>query len=181
MATALPNLPTWINVVDEAGRPTPEFQRWWQESIAQIFEAVITAAQAQQTADDAATDAAGAQESADAAIADAAAANANANARQPADPTLTALAGLDSSAGLVEQTGPDVFAKRALGIADGDDIPTRDDADARYVQQDAGPSFDAATGTATRTAFDTASVTLPDLAERVKAMIDDLKGNGSLS
>lgn len=33
----------------------------------------------------------------------------------------------------------------------------------------------APTGTATRTAFDTASVTLPQLAERVKALIDDLK------
>lgn len=31
-----------------------------------------------------------------------------------------------------------------------------------------------ATGTATRTTFDTASVTLPQLAERVKALIDDL-------
>ena len=31
-----------------------------------------------------------------------------------------------------------------------------------------------ATGTATRTAFDTATVTLPELAERVKALIDDL-------
>lgn len=31
-----------------------------------------------------------------------------------------------------------------------------------------------ATGTATRTTFDTATVTLPELAERVKAMIDDL-------
>ncbi len=34
--------------------------------------------------------------------------------------------------------------------------------------------FRAATGTATRTTFDTATVTLPQLAERVKAMIDDL-------
>jgi len=33
-----------------------------------------------------------------------------------------------------------------------------------------------ATGTATRTAFDTATVTLPQLAERVKAMLDDSKG-----
>ena len=31
-----------------------------------------------------------------------------------------------------------------------------------------------ATGTATRTAFDTSTVTLPQLAERVKAIIDDL-------
>ena len=33
-----------------------------------------------------------------------------------------------------------------------------------------------ATGTATRTAFDTATVTLPQLAERLKALLDDLKG-----
>jgi hypothetical protein len=33
-----------------------------------------------------------------------------------------------------------------------------------------------ATGTATRTTFDTATVTLPQLAERVKALIDDLHG-----
>lgn len=33
------------------------------------------------------------------------------------------------------------------------------------------------TGTATRTAFDTATVTLPQLAERVKALIDDLHAN----
>lgn len=33
-----------------------------------------------------------------------------------------------------------------------------------------------ATGTATRTTFDTASVTLPQLAERLKALIDDLHG-----
>jgi len=33
-----------------------------------------------------------------------------------------------------------------------------------------------ATGTATRTAFDTATVTPPQLAERVKAMLDDSKG-----
>lgn len=34
-----------------------------------------------------------------------------------------------------------------------------------------------ATGTATRTGFDTATVTLPQLAERVKALIDDLHGS----
>ncbi|MFH5822279.1 hypothetical protein [Georgenia sp. AZ-5] len=33
-------------------------------------------------------------------------------------------------------------------------------------------------GTATRTAFDTATVTLPQLAERVKALIDDLRTHG---
>lgn len=39
-------------------------------------------------------------------------------------------------------------------------------------------TYGAPTGTATRTTFDTATVTLPDLAERVKALIDDLQQNG---
>ena len=36
----------------------------------------------------------------------------------------------------------------------------------------------APTGTATRTAFDTGTVTLPQLAERVKALVDDLAAHG---
>jgi hypothetical protein len=35
------------------------------------------------------------------------------------------------------------------------------------------------TGTATRTTFDTATITLPQLAERVKALLDDLLGANS--
>jgi len=35
------------------------------------------------------------------------------------------------------------------------------------------------TGTATRTTFDTATITLPLLAERVKALLDDLMGANS--
>jgi hypothetical protein len=38
----------------------------------------------------------------------------------------------------------------------------------------APPGWAQATGTATRTTFDTATVTLPQLAERVKAILDDL-------
>lgn len=54
-------------------------------------------------------------------------------AYQGADATLAALAGLSSSAGLVEQTGADAFTKRALGVASSTDVPTRADADVRYA------------------------------------------------
>lgn len=36
------------------------------------------------------------------------------------------------------------------------------------------------TGTATRTAFDTATVTTPELAETVKALVDDMRAHGSI-
>lgn len=51
---------------------------------------------------------------------------------QPVDATLTALAALNATAGLVEQTGADAFTKRAIGVAAGTDILTRADGDGRY-------------------------------------------------
>ena len=45
----------------------------------------------------------------------------------------------------------------------------------------AAPVYGAPTGTATRTAFDTETVTLPQLAERLKALIDDLRARGDLA
>jgi len=55
---------------------------------------------------------------------------------QAQDATLSALAALDGGGGLIEQTGPDSFAKRPLGVASGASVPTRSDGDARYQAVD---------------------------------------------
>lgn len=174
MAFSPPPLPNGVPIVDGQGMPTVDFQRWWQDAITGAYDAGIAAAGAQQTADIANGAATSAQQAADAA-------NANADTRQPADATLTALAALDATSGLVEQTGANAFAKRPIGIGTAASIPTRSDSDGRYVLQDVGPTWTLATGTKSRATFDTGTVTLPDLAQRVGAIIDDLKGNGALA
>ena len=52
---------------------------------------------------------------------------------QALDATLTALAALDGTAGLLEVTGVATFARRALGVGASTSVPTRGDADARYA------------------------------------------------
>lgn len=53
-------------------------------------------------------------------------------AKQSGDATLTALAGLDTTTGAVEQTGTDTFTKRAFGVGATTSILTRADGDGRY-------------------------------------------------
>lgn len=66
---------------------------------------------------------------------------------QSLDTTLTALAGLDSSAGLVEQIGADAFTKRAIGVGASTSVLTRADGDTRYDTSGAAALVNANLGT----------------------------------
>ena len=108
------------------------------------------------------------------------------------------LAGLDSTLGLVEQTGPTAFAKRPIGTASAVSIPTFQQCEDRYVPQKATTAWATPTGTFDRTTFATyagqtvsnpptqAQVQQIDdavklLSQHLAALISDLRANGVLT
>lgn len=98
--------------------------------------------------------------------------------KQNASRVLDGLALLDVTLGLVEQTGIDLFAKRALGVAAATSVPTRADADARYVQQKKTPAWFDPTGTFARTTFATyggQTISNPPTQVEVQAIDDHVK------
>lgn len=118
--------------------------------------------------------------------------------KQPLDATLSALAALDAVAGLLEQTGADAFTKRALGVGAATSVPTRSDADGRYVRQDQGAAWTAATGTEARTALaayagqtisnpptqaevQTLDDAVKAIGQHLVALINDARANGTLT
>lgn len=68
MALKLPRLPGTLRIVDGAGRPSPEFQIWWQrfaENIEKEVGALVAAQMAKEAAETASAAAEAAQEAAD--------------------------------------------------------------------------------------------------------------------
>ena len=167
MTLRLPRVPT--------GLLGPKFQVWWQRvveaieaAIEGIAAALAAAVTAQAAADQAQNDAIAAQADATQALADALAASTDA-------------AGATADAATAQTT-----ADNALALA------------TAAVPQDNGPAWTAATGTASRATFATyagQTVSNPPtqaemqaiddhmviLSQRIMALVDDLKANGSLT
>lgn len=159
--------------------------------------AVAAAATAQTTANTAVTNAATAQATANTANSTANTANTTANAlKAPTYVTLSASADLTNERVLTAGAGvkfTDAGAGGALTVAIDSNVSLKDSLAATIVEVDDGAlglfgatpvaqstGWGTPTGTATKTTFDTATVTLPQLAERVKALIDYFKLRGDI-
>lgn len=97
---------------------------------------------------------------------------------QPLSPTLTALDSLSATAGLVEQTGNDTFAKRAIGVGASTSIPTRGDADTRYVLASDAEDYVSGPASATDNAVARFDAPTGKLVQNSAVTIDD---NGVLA
>ena len=164
MTLRLDRLDANVPLVDERQWPASWFQRLWTKTVQNIEGAVN-----------------------DIATAIAAAATAQAAADSAQDDAIAAQA--DATQALADALAAQTTASAAL---------TQAVADTRYVQMDVGAAWTAATGTASRATFatyagQTISVgyvqaevqTIDDhvkvLSQRLKALIDDLKANGTLT
>jgi len=66
---------------------------------------------------------------------------------QPYSPVLDGIVDLGADTGLVRKTGASAFEVVALGVTYSDDVPTRGDADGRYLQSGGALTASAATTT----------------------------------
>lgn len=98
---------------------------------------------------------------------------------QPLNAKLTALGSMDSSLGLVEQTGASAFAKRAIGAGADSSIPTRLDADGRYfLRTDTIPATAGGTGLASYAVGD---LIYADTTTSLAKLADVATGNALIS
>lgn len=96
---------------------------------------------------------------------------ANVASTSPTSGSLVVTGGIGISGDVVGGAG---FHGTFLSVASGNSVRVNN----IQVVSDRRTGWTAATGTATRTTFATGSVTLPQLAERTKALIDDLIAHG---
>lgn len=123
MAFRLPRLRSENGIV-AGGKPTLLFTQWWQSVVKQIEDAITSI----QTVLDALTGVEG-----------------SVTGLQAHDNILDGVVALGTDTGLIEKTGASTFEVHAIGADAPASIPTRLDADNRYLRQDGAVAVSAAT------------------------------------